>query len=620
MGHPIESRLPQLCEQVVAVLVDAQKKSICDAYHVSSVKQAVIRDIRRALVLQGRQVRKLGSYEGDLHRFLDLPLSTLHRILCFLEVEDCVAVSETCTILNEVCVAHRPLWATLVLQKRPFQDVIRGRSRSGCYQRAAALLRRSFPDPIHATFAMDIGSGEYSETLLGLLAESIPQAATLNLEVYQEGIFHTGVRFYDSLNPPPVDAWSTSLDALCQPARFLHTLRISRREYSTTDHLRDQYVHAVSSVPLNTNVLGGVPGELRVCCLRGINIPIGGCAALAMLRTFDYRPVRGRLRSSQLLDILRHLPRLEVLGLTLIHFEDDTDWSCFRHHSLSRVSTMSYLHTLDTGTPIHPLFLHLGVHTLYILDDTYSLDPLVELFGTPEEMRVSADGTTQVFDLICGTSQLWIPSYPVCDLAEFPTVLFQRMTTLTLHESLWDISAVPPQAPALVSLHIIFRPYRAAEQMVAGPAGPRFCTGIFSGMAEAPWGCPMLEEVAFSFSGPSRPREPAHCIRTCAQERDARVGPGTISLSDIATFIRTAVAFNAPRLLRLRLYGVSDLADPDPGAALSCLQTMVDEIESFDFCDPKARGLFDFQDALLQPPARHFDSAVHANDKRLPSY
>ncbi|EJD40990.1 hypothetical protein AURDEDRAFT_115683 [Auricularia subglabra TFB-10046 SS5] len=158
----------------------------------------------------------------------------------------------------------------------------------------------------------------------------------------------------------------------------------------------------------------------------------------------------------------------------------------------------------------------------------------------------------------------------------------------------------PPPAPVLSRLCIVL--YYNRHTIVYSGAG------ILVGKVAAPWRCPMLKELAFSFTDTGPGRVGSVPMLDIGYET-CDVG-GSICLNDIVTFIRTAISFDSPRLRSLCLYGVSALADPDPEAAFISLQNVADDVEAFAFCSPDARELLDICDMFPQAPSRYFDSSV----------
>ncbi|EJD40987.1 hypothetical protein AURDEDRAFT_186777 [Auricularia subglabra TFB-10046 SS5] len=482
------------------------------------------------------------------------------------------------------------------------------------WTRPSALLRRSHPDPVEARIALDFSPLE-RDAALDVLGTALSRAERLILFAYKEFTVQSlGIPYY-TMDPPSANDWSAISSVLCQGAPFLRTFQLSRRETGTYG-MQPEY-WGVLSTPLSPNIFAGQPSNLRTCCLRDVNLPPGGCNALSMLTTFDYQPVDRRLCSGQLVDILSQMPRLEVLGLTLLEFEDDTDWAHFSHPFLARVSTRILHSALDIGPHLLPLLTHLGAPSLHAFDleyiELWEWPALLALYGYPNVLRVSSDTWSQVFDVqLESQHQFWARSNWPIGTGYLPPCMFERLTSFIVHSSMWDIDEVLPYAPVLSHLQIVL----PTEAWFYGSDTTDF-SGFFwrVGPDQSPWYCPALERLDFSYLRPGGDCEPAFPMRASVggylnHDHCACTGHGTISLSDIASFIRTALKFDAPRLRAVHLYGMSAIVDPDPAAALITLQSLTDSIEAFRCTSPDARGMFDLENSFLVPPARHFDPSV----------
>ncbi|EJD40991.1 hypothetical protein AURDEDRAFT_169970 [Auricularia subglabra TFB-10046 SS5] len=467
------------------------------------------------------------------------------------------------------------------------------------WNRLRVLLALSDPDPIEAHVSLDADPLD-REAGLEILGTILSRAASLRLHTYNY-----------RLGPPSVDDWFCISSVLCKPAPFLKTLLLHRYE-CLTPICRDADAD-VLRMPLNPSILAGQPSDLRTCCLRGVILPVGGCPAFSMLTTFDYHRVDRRLRSTHLLDVLRNMPRLKILGLSLARFKDDraTKKRPFEHHSLTRISTRTVRRGMPkVGPRLLPFLAQLGVPTLSAFDLGYSevdWDAIMKYAGRPVTLRVSADRWGEIFDMVIEPHcQLWLRSHcDSYDLGGFPASLFARLASIIIHESIWDVDRVPPSAPVLLRLQVVFH---------HGPVTPNY-SGLAGGWPRSAWHCPQLECVEFSFARSGEARKAAFLPRVPVAAdseavHDDCTGHGTIALSDISAFIRTAVRFDAPRLRMVRLYGVSAVVDPDPAAEFIALHDMTDSIETFTCVSPESSGMFDFYNAFTVPPAEIFDPSV----------
>ncbi|EJD40988.1 hypothetical protein AURDEDRAFT_153408 [Auricularia subglabra TFB-10046 SS5] len=478
------------------------------------------------------------------------------------------------------------------------------------WNRPRVLLERSRPSPVRAEVALDFCS-QQRDTALDVFESLVSRAETLTVHIFKEDLVETG-EHYQSVDPPSPDDWLAISFALRQSAPSLRAFSLKRNEIST--RMGRRALRGVRHAPLDPGLFGGEPCNLRACCLRGINLPEGGCGAFAMLRTFDYQRVGRHLQSTHVLDILRQMPRLQILGLSLVHFDDDAEDpdKALVHAALARVSIRIYHSELEIGSHMLPFVARLGVPALFIIDfdrSDVNFDELLALYGYPTSLRIASDGWTEVLDMLVGPhTQLWARSHWPRDLGHFPACLFEHLTSLTVHESIWDVDAVPPEAPALVRLQIVFR-----HNWDSDGVSPGF-SGIVGGWAQSPWHCPLLREADFSFSTPEGHRAVAYPLSSAADGpdpcHDLCAGHGTISLSDLTSFIRTAITFDAPRLRNVRLYGISSIADPDPAAAFIALQGVADDLKTFKCISPDAVGLFDFYDVFSMPPAKLFDPSL----------
>lgn len=270
----------------------------------------------------------------------------LRRIAEHLSLTGRIVLSQVCYRLRADLLHLPSLWTSFVIppfdvfydwagelsQRRSPTQVAPSRT----WDAVIELLRRVAQLPLDITCTFELSSTP--DTRMQQRMEELLSRST-KLVLQPHGLYpawlrpfmqdprhaHNGLRDNDLhdryiLVGPNQPEWDLLCSMLRSPAPFLQTVQLSPLSFCR--YARGDYL-------LSVDTFAGQANELRSCFLDCVELPPGGCSAFSNLRLFDYKPYSMTggyqvLRATQVADILASMPRLEVLGLSMFRFWNDS--------------------------------------------------------------------------------------------------------------------------------------------------------------------------------------------------------------------------------------------------------------------------------------------------------
>ncbi|KZV99494.1 hypothetical protein EXIGLDRAFT_724971, partial [Exidia glandulosa HHB12029] len=234
-------------------------------------------------------------------RMISMPLPILGRLLEHCDLQDRIAVAQTCIALRLASRALPQLWRTI----KVIDDC--------ALSKAPDFFEWSYPRLVNVdvalTLHMDDPAPLASFDAFTISIFSRLESFSFAVSVYRGSGLH-GEHLVQ-------DAWDRINRAISSPAPHLHSLSLN---FDGSHHGGNIYY-------LRSDFLGGMPGVLRTCALWGVrpsSIP-GSCNALSMLETFDLIETSRILTFHDVASVLAHSPAITTLGLRARGFVADVD-------------------------------------------------------------------------------------------------------------------------------------------------------------------------------------------------------------------------------------------------------------------------------------------------------
>ncbi|EJD45399.1 hypothetical protein AURDEDRAFT_114185 [Auricularia subglabra TFB-10046 SS5] len=503
------------------------------------------------------------------------------------------AVSHSCRSLRTACQRAMHIRAVEYIDKQ----------KPAMWNDVLALLARTDSVPVFATYLHDFAKPPNQAEQL--YSQSFSRAHGLVLRPYGATVWNRTLphsfSFHDLLYDEPIYVvsrpgerdWMTFSRLLRFPAPHLRTLQL-RVHLPALDDLP-----AVAAV-VPPDILARQPAALRNCLLYGVTLPFSGCPAFSSLTLLDYSPSGGVISPAETAEILKGLPSLVTLGLTLESFRGTPYRKVASHRSLKRVAVRYSRSCPDTTSNRRVILFFLR----FALDD-FLLDLREEAHASRSMYRL-IPGLAWNTEKLPGISSVekYLPSATEIAALDHCAVvtgshyrlvvpmdsfrlhgdanLFANLQSLTISADHWMSSAQSlPPAPLVTSLRLVILPHHwglwSWEMWRAVPGFP----------AEAPWACPALQTLEIAYVAPSKYGYAEHLTCLCDHA-------GTISLEDVSYFVRGGLRFDAARLRRLTLSGISAVVDPEPGRAFVALHEMADDLEILSSTSAHVRSLRTF--------------------------
>ncbi|EJD41992.1 hypothetical protein AURDEDRAFT_126752 [Auricularia subglabra TFB-10046 SS5] len=425
----------------------------------------------------------------------------------------------------------------------------------GLWDSLSALLARV---PDHGV-ALRIES-DLSDALLDVLSAHLHKLSSLELNVYQvrihphltprrgrgRAIAHTSERAarHGSLETQKPRTWAGDalfqrlLHLLRQPAPRMHTLRV---EVQPAEDLQDVF--------LPSNLLSGAANLLRLH-LFGVDIPFD-CPGLsfAQLVAFDYAPTGGAFDLGSIHEILKLMPSLVTLGLTLSepHAPAALPHTNSRHAHLRHVSLN--LHGIEYSRKVQQ---SIAVLCDFIAFFRKSCAPTPEFAAAipsrnglvlPSESRFNyarveqghlwahlwmsagTDDHPRPPELSMLSHRLWRASYILAHVVEL------TVSTSNLIFGDGHGPDPPPRAPALQRLTVRVDMCGDCDEVYFWPGMDSvwvWAYGRYEGSDVGPWECPALRDVVLTLPAKSAVTRPGMCADGCL-----------LAIAGLDTFVRS---------------------------------------------------------------------------------
>ncbi|KZV85153.1 hypothetical protein EXIGLDRAFT_841656 [Exidia glandulosa HHB12029] len=493
------------------------------ASHAAAAMNGIIMELQRVLRDRAAKIRVSWSVRApSLDRMAS---NILERVIAYLALVDVLALSQTSMALRSFTMGTPGIWSRIrAYPAFPAEQTLRYPEclsivKYDCpppivWKGLLELLRRSLPVPARVALRVDV-SRSYDD-LANLFTHVFQRSEELTLNlcgpnwgrlvnfdvhpVYRNQCIH-GIGAVDS------NSWSRVSSMLTTPAANLRTLSLVTQDESL--HLQAESTDLILRLPLD--FLGGAAPNLRSLSLRGIALPSTIPSALSSLTLFDYEPGPASLTSIDMDVLLRHMPQLRTLGLTLKSFaidaQNDHQQPSPPSHALLEVFVAITYHISDDHElaqsvlsyfqDVPALHFRLGghwwSHIPAVADrrNAAVFKMLPSHMQSPEHLTIFERVVTMESRGLHVTQGAW-GQFTL--RAKF--VAFDNLLTLTLDETSWpdSLSGFAP-APNLTHLHILVT------------------TGdVFSCAHGPPWECANLQDLRISCLIPSKTMCAPDCL------------------------------------------------------------------------------------------------------------
>ncbi|KZV91457.1 hypothetical protein EXIGLDRAFT_769896 [Exidia glandulosa HHB12029] len=474
-----------------------------------------------------------------------VPAEIFIDVLSHLTFHDLVAASHVCQLWRSTAINDAALWANVITRFKPYV---------GASFVKDELIRRTRDMPLD--LEMYIGRPVAVEALGNHLHHV--RRLTLNIDSHYEGWG----------SPPEVPM--LLMHALRKPAPLLEEFSISFEEV-----LSD-----IGFQIMPADVFAGQAPRLRTVAAVGMQLPFHPYAAFENVQRFVSRapsnhsarfpfvPVIEMVRNIGAYRGLKHLVVLQdpvyparVLTETSGLFDTLRDIA----HTLD-VLELSYfpgipqlMHALRDGPP-QLIIVHTAHPSFLLYDFLHHLDSITSLrFGS----RGVPETTIEVTDSRGNTRRATavLAEVDAVTLWRFiPGLVFDTLTSLSLHEHMWPDDWVFPTAVALQDLRVFIGTHDVLEHL----------SGIFQlGTVYQQWQVPSLRRFTLaSISYPSYhwPRDPQRSTMLVAAD-------------DVRRFLHERLAFSQLPILNLEYIA---LYEAYMSGAVESLRTIVTEITNTD--------------------------------------
>ncbi|KZV89980.1 hypothetical protein EXIGLDRAFT_838151 [Exidia glandulosa HHB12029] len=601
------------------IRVSASQRGWCDAVSVRQLAMySLISSSLRCAVSLSEACRS--PTRSTLER---LPPRVLESIFDRLHLRSCIAFSQTCRTARNVAMSTPRLWTSVKVG--PFArwafcdgDLAPGRARdwtnlTGALEIVTRCRKADLPARAAVSFAASCLDDPSS---IACLQGILRRTTTARLEPYSQGTSNRHVMLpswhgratiatttTDHMSEITSSEWNTIADILCDPAPLLEVLEISTPR-NPEPILRDGGRFIPSSV------LGGQPGQLRVCHLDGFCLGSLRVSAFSSLTTFDYQPGAGVLFYSDIALILDQMPVLQMLGVCgQLNGQPPDGGTQLRHICLMRVALAILGHSGDWDYVFPPTKdVSCLVTLLRDACTRWDLDIFID-FRRPA--RVSFfHGQSEPFprdlaperpqEIYAGHNSSLFRGDDTTILAGAVRTLSSLMTTavgelidlsalvhLTISDIYWpEFTCLHLTMPLVKSICITLLRCSTADRAISD------IPNIFSVAKDShdvvypTLDCPALETITFSFLSNSESWVDTRCRtewfhtpqhgETSSFLCACRNG-GILSLADVHAFLLTSIRFPAP-VRELRLFGIRETVDIDPVATFLALTSIADDI------------------------------------------
>lgn len=508
---------------------------------------------------------------------LALPSAILRRIFDFVSYDDRWALSQTCQYLRRCCLATPTLWRTIPPRRPP--DGVLARLTTNFTRMVALLARRSVPEDLYFQAPFLINDTVDEVLTVELLLPLLPRLRFITLSFRWCG------------------NWGRLSEILDSPAPVMGEARI----FCSYEPMLP------AAVLPSTLFAGGPEGQLRVMDLQHVRLPPLGqtCDALRNVRTFRWEDrFLLVITPTDLCRILALMPHLETLILNVRDFIwGDADVpipaSCrLRSLELCSITFKNGLHCLrNLCTVTQFTYTSLRLPHAYSLVEDLAAYPL-QAFAGPfrSQITVQLESARQPITVRGDVGNLFDQVVWANRLAISPPTA-GSLTSLSLHESHWPDSELPP-APPFPTLRWLRVLLSACSERFSYSRGRASGDCVLAQWDLPPWNAPMLETLRIAHAGPPPGRT---CARLLSDRRRLIPSltalnvalydvtrsetslmscycakPMAVWLADVYLFARTCILQPGQRLAHLELQGV-EAVDPDPTAPLALLQSLADE-------------------------------------------
>lgn len=496
---------------------------------------------------------------------------TIAYVALHLTLREHIALSQTCQRLRTLALGKPELWAKVGVGPLPKLSYAHGSlsDRTNNWSGVLAVIRRSYPQPSAVSVVCNVAEFQASNPLEEVLA----LVGTLKVMPYC--IAHThplgnnGVS--DVPSPPRLGAWRLFASSLCVPAPHLVTFELS---------VPDMLLAPAGSIVLPSDIFAGEPGQLNSCRLHKATLPPSGCNAFRSLTLFEYQPRVRVMSAAEIQTILSWMPQLKTLGLSFSAEEFQTLDQVARHDHLTCIALILH-HSADHFDQILGFF-RMCAENASLVADLRTIPYLPPPWGTTKLLPANSGSPHKAESS---------PNSSIIHYHQFTIVVTSSVTTrellagpntcmhlahLTIPAQFWDTNMLALRIPLLRHLHILLPICSSLTES----GRVREFPGIFvRDLSQKRFVCPALEELHLS---PPRSQNLSFCFTTYSTGNPSfscacRNGY-TISLEEVAVFVKEALQFDAPQLRRIALSGVVHIRDADPAAAFIALQGLTEEL------------------------------------------
>ncbi|KZW02216.1 hypothetical protein EXIGLDRAFT_744678 [Exidia glandulosa HHB12029] len=491
--------------------------------------------------------------------FVALPIPILCCIVRQLGPWGKIVMTHVCHRIRSLLLSEQSLWTNIAVYYAPSDAV-------------ATYLVRS--RPVLARVAMALGPLYFADRLR-ILQLHLPRIEELDLDIVT---YSKPLDFWNGFGPvehepgPLMQSdWEQLYTMLSEPAPHMTTFALDDMVNNSWEynHIPWEFHAQETRWSLPVDLLGGEPGALHSCYLRGFALPRQVPPAFANLTLLEYRaPIV--LSRIILDDLLGAMPMLQRLGLSFLTWLNDSD------ESASIISPSS----------LHPSLKEVAI---YRIDDkkapaiayfeTHAVTDIVVRYfqissgATALHLDAAVEVTLRLERIIIERTNAYASRLHFNEPSMLPSLVypsFGGLQRLIVDESIWTMHSPFPPAPNVQLLRIILSSCVDLEDPFATSFTFAEPYNLFACEVEEALECPALTvfELSAHCSSPCGRNGPNRCL--CSEPR--------LSFVDVASFVRLCLKTASRRLQTLRLHGIQSI-DWDPEAAWSSLYDVACEVD-----------------------------------------
>ncbi|EJD40786.1 hypothetical protein AURDEDRAFT_170204 [Auricularia subglabra TFB-10046 SS5] len=524
--------LAQATRQALARVLNAQRRETGGTTSTDRIDSAL--RIFRALAL--RALVDILRAENMGSPLVIVPQHVLERICWQLSFADRVSLSHVCRAVRNKMLSAPAIWRDIVCTTRYSHVSLGPRS----FDRLQDFLDRSGREPLILAVLL---SPEAISLRWKRIALNMYRITSLTLDI------HTSSSIGQATLSSPA-FWNAALEALSFPAPLLEHLKLAVAEQEPNPH-GDACFNWITyyPLPLSTSFLAGHVSRLRTCRLAGVKLPP---MTFSHVTCFSFLTNSG-LHLDEIARILAYLPSLVSLELSAPYFDgpgrhggppycSPSAKICTSIRNLllsAEILEAESLCSLIDFRRLRYLEVNPAFEASQVITAAYPEEKLGLLalsLGSGITIAVNNGPTIHAYYALQGFSAL----LGACSL----------VTNVVVHEFEWpsEWPDILPALPGVTSLSIRFATCAELAHQLA--LWPIEADGVGLFQFSGRWDFDALRELHISAA--------YSCTGTCGYEGCCgRCSGGvSISLRDIADFVRDRIHFDAPRLSVIRLSGL----------------------------------------------------------------